>query len=69
MWMLKAWTEWGVPWNWADRQGGWFASSHLTLGEDVGWWWVTEAGRLTRRPAGQPMRTYLSQVVSAQART
>lgn len=43
MWTFKAQAEWGVPWNWAGRQGGWVAGPRLTPGGDVGWWGLTRA--------------------------
>lgn len=78
MWTLKAWAEWGVPRNRADRQRGWVTGPHLAPGGRLGGGdWLRQAegsvrsdpsGSPTRGPIGQPLRRYLIQVASAQAR-
>lgn len=52
MWTLKAWVEWGVPWNWAGRQGGWDVGPHLTPGGDVRCWGLAQACHRVYREGG-----------------
>lgn len=61
MWTFKAWAEWRVPRNGADRQDRWVAGPHVAPGREAGWWGLVQthqgedqAGRPTRgtcRPA------------------